>query len=310
MRPYALATASLAALAALTDCASRRDPPASLQEELGYPKGAILAIVHADDLGMHPDESADCLDVLSYGLAKSASVIVPAPDFERFAAARYPGLDLGVHVAFTSEWRSYRWAPLLPAASSSSLRDAEGRFPGTMEAFEARARADEAASEMRSQVDRAIDAGIRPTHLDAHMGSFLNPRFFPEAMKVAVERNLVLACAFPGSKAILESRGLVAIDSMDCVYSIEGEEANPGLRAEAYRAWMRSLGPGLHYLATHPAKLTPALAAIVEMPYIRSGDKAFWTSPETKAFAAGLGIEFIGMRELQALQAKRLAQAR
>jgi chitin disaccharide deacetylase len=283
---------------------------ASLQEDLGYPKDAVLLIVHVDDLGMHPDESSGGLATMAYGLARAGSVIVPAPDFERFAAACESGLDIGVHIAFTSEWPLYRWGPLQSPGASSSLRDVEGYLPRTLEAFEAKARDDEAFREMEAQVDRAMAAGIRPTHLDAHMGSFFSKRFFPEGMRIAVERNLVIPCAFPGAKALLEAQGLVAIDSEQCVYTIEGEESKPGLRAEAYRAWMRSLKPGVHYLAIHPAEMSPGLAAIVEMPYLRSGDKAFWTSPETKAFAEGLGIEFIGLRELQALQAERLGSRR
>ncbi len=39
------------------------------------------------------------------------------------------------------------------------------------------------------------------------------------------------------------------------------------------------------------------------MPYIRSGDLEVWTSPETEELAKKLGITFIGIREMQALQA-------
>ncbi len=277
--------------------------PASLQEELGYPADAVLAIVHVDDLGMHPDESAGGLETMAYGLAKSGSAIVPAPDFERFAAAADPALDLGVHVAFTSEWPGYRWGPLLPAPACPSLRDAEGFLPRTLEEFRAAASVDEAVMEMEAQVDRALAAGLRPTHLDAHMGSFFDERFLARGLALAKRHNLVVPCAFPGSKRLLGSAGLVAIDGMDCIYAIEGEESDPGLRARAYEAWMRGLGPGLHYLAIHPARLSAELASIIEMPYLRAGDAAYWTSPRAKSFAAGLGIEFIGLRELQELQA-------
>ena len=40
--------------------------------------------------------------------------------------------------------------------------------------------------------------------------------------------------------------------------------------------------------------------------YMRFGDYKYWSDPETKALAEKLGIIFIGYRELQILQAKKM----
>jgi predicted glycoside hydrolase/deacetylase ChbG (UPF0249 family) len=282
----------------------------TLQERLGYGKNDILVIAHVDDIGMHRDETDGALSVLGYGLAKTGSVLVPAPDFPRFAEIwkRNPAMDIGIHVTFNSEWDAYRWPPVLPRREVPSLFDPEGFMWKRQPDFSAHADDGEAAREMEAQVDRVLGMGLKPTHIDPHMGSYyFSPSLFRAAVDLALMHNLVIPyAADPSAKALLAQKGLVCADTFNGFYQIDGEEGSPGTRRAAYQSWLKSLTPGVHYLYLHAAHVTGDLEKIIEMPYIRSGDLQVWTSPETKSLAEKLGIRFIGIRELQKLQAKNL----
>src|SRR5207253_1805655 len=78
--------------------------------------GAKLVIINCDDLGMSNAVNAGVYDALRCGLATSASLMVPCPS-ARYAAACYPGEDVGVHLTLNAEWDHYRWGPITAAAS-------------------------------------------------------------------------------------------------------------------------------------------------------------------------------------------------
>jgi len=83
----------------------------------------------------------------------------------------HPGLDVGIHFTLTSEWKFYRWNGVLPDNQIPSLITKEGYFYPGIEPLIFAAKPDEVEKELRAQIDRAIAFGIRPTHLDNHMGS-------------------------------------------------------------------------------------------------------------------------------------------
>ena len=66
------------------------------------------------------------------------------------------------------------------------LLDSTGTFPNDESVVAARAKPAEAEREIRAQIDRALALGIRPTHLDSHMGSlFTTPELIATYVKVA-----------------------------------------------------------------------------------------------------------------------------
>ncbi len=113
------------------------------------------------------------LEALEKGWITSASILVVCPWFPEVArwARAHPDADLGIHLALNSEWTPFRWGPVSPVDKVSSLLDDQGYLPLVEETVLAKARPKEAERELRSQIDRALAAGIRITHLDAHMGT-------------------------------------------------------------------------------------------------------------------------------------------
>lgn len=276
----------------------------TVQEQLGYEREARLVMAHVDDLGMHRDETDGSMEVLRFGMARTGSVMVPAPDYARFAELwrEDPSLDIGVHLTLNSEWEEYRWPAVLPKEEVPSLYDEEGYLWRNQELFYRNASMKEAAAEMEAQVEAVLDAGLSPTHIDPHMyTAFQSDELIDALVRIAERHRLAIPFAPPHRREELRERGFLVADSFNGFYHIEGEEADPSVRQAAYRRWMEERPPGLHYLYLHPARVTPELRSIIEMPHIRQNDYAVWTSLDMRRFAEQQGIRFVGCRELQAV---------
>jgi len=165
----------------------------TVAERLGYPRDAKLLIIHADDLGFAHSADAASFDALDKGAITSASIMMPTPWITEVAAyARaHPEADLGLHLTLTAEWLTYRWGSVESKDKVPSLLDPDGTFPNNDSVVAVRARQEEIELELRAQIQRATAMGIRPTHLDSHMGSlFTTPALLAAYVKIAHEYHL------------------------------------------------------------------------------------------------------------------------
>ena len=84
----------------------------TLAEQLGFTKDSIIVIVHADDIGMHIDQTDGAFEAMKYGMVKTGSIMVPCPDFDRTTMIweKNSNLDLGIHLTLNSDWgEKYGW---------------------------------------------------------------------------------------------------------------------------------------------------------------------------------------------------------
>ena len=165
----------------------------TIAERLGYPAGSKLLILHADDLGTAHSVNAASLDALDKGAISSASIMMPTPWVAEVAAyARaHPNADLGLHLTVTSEWETYRWGSVESKDKVRSLLDSSGTFPNASAPVAKNANPAEVERELRAQIERALAMGIRPTHVDSHMGTlFTTPALVATYMKVARDYKL------------------------------------------------------------------------------------------------------------------------
>jgi predicted glycoside hydrolase/deacetylase ChbG (UPF0249 family) len=225
-------------------------------------------IPHLDDVGMCHGANV-ALDELSRdGFVTCASLMVPCPWFREATAlaANRPDLDLGVHLTLTSEWPHYRWGPISTVSRSSGLIDGQGCFWSTCDALRRHVVPESAEVEMRCQIDRAIEAGIDVTHLDAHMGAALIPELLDAYVRVAEAYRLpvLLPRAIDEYVHLFVAPGAIDLgpyhDAVRRVAAFGGvmvdqfRSATGSLRGqplESYRALVRSLPAGLTYLALH-----------------------------------------------------------
>jgi hypothetical protein len=224
----------------------------TIAERLGYPADSKLLIIHADDLAVSHSEDAASFDALDKHAASSASIIVPGPWLTEVAAyaKAHPDADLGLHLALTSEWKTYRWGTVASKDTVPSLLDPDGYlWPETGPALQ-HIKAEEAEREIRAQIEHAIALGIHPTHVDSHMGVlFSRPDLFAAYVKVAHEYKLpFLALRTPEAARVLSDKDLVP-DSI----AIASPNVTTSGWKDFYLGIVKGLKPGLTELIVHLA---------------------------------------------------------
>jgi chitin disaccharide deacetylase len=280
----------------------------TVAERLGHPADSKLLILHADDLA-----AAHSIDVASFaglesGAVTSASIMVPSPWIGEVAAyARaHPNADLGLHLTLTSEWETYRWGSVESADKVSSLLDAAGTFPNDEKLVAANAKPLEVEREIRAQINRALSLGIRPTHLDSHMGSlFTTPELIATYVRVAHEYRLPFL-AIKGSALAAPQAGITARDVVLDALIIAGPEIPRDQWKAFYLNAINNLKPGLTEIIVHLGHDDSELQAVMvnHEPYgsaWRQRDYDVMTSPEFKKALQDNHVILVTWRELQKL---------
>jgi predicted glycoside hydrolase/deacetylase ChbG (UPF0249 family) len=278
----------------------------TIAERLGHPADSKLLIIHADDLGAAHSVDAASFDGLDRGAVSSASIMVPTPWVTEVAAyARaHPNADLGLHLTLTSEWETYRWGSVAPADKVPSLLDSAGTFPNDEKLVAARAKVVEVERELRAQVDRALALGIRPTHLDSHMGSlFTTPELIAVYVKVARAYHLPFL-ALRGDPRTAPQPPLSTNDVLLDAVVIAGPEVPRDQWKAFYLKSIADLKPGLTELIVHLGHDDSELQAVTvnHEPYgsaWRQRDYDVMTSPEFRKALQDNHVILVTWRELQ-----------
>jgi chitin disaccharide deacetylase len=128
---------------------------------------AIRLVVNADDFGISEAVNDGIVMTHRSGIVTATSLMAVGRAFEHAVnwCRHLPSLDVGVHLTLVAE------RPLRP--KPSSLADEGGRFPASVGAFLRRyllrrIRMADVEAELCAQIERVLDHGLRPTHLDSH----------------------------------------------------------------------------------------------------------------------------------------------
>lgn len=127
-------------------------------------------IVNADDYGMCNAANQAINELFEGGWLKSSTIMMPCPaakDAVDFSIA-HPEYAIGVHLTMTSEWGKYRWKPL---TNGKTLIDEDGYMWHESDQVEKNASYEDLEAEIRAQIDLAHSMGMKPSHIDNHMGS-------------------------------------------------------------------------------------------------------------------------------------------
>ena len=292
-----------------------RSQEATYAERLGFPKGAKVLILHIDDVGMSWDSNQGAIQAMEKGVANSLSIMMPCPWVPGFVhyMKEHPGVDAGLHLTLTSEWKDYRWAPLSGRPAVPGLVDSEGALWRSVELVAKNASPDEVETEIREQLKRARDMGFEPTHLDSHMGTlFATPQFMERYIRVGIENKIPVM--FPGGHnsmigkqrevtpqvkeqlratgKMIWDAGLPVLDDLHNVsYDFEypdnkdlSESALQKLATSQYIKTIRELKPGLSMVIMHCTAPSEVFPYIANSGRLRRADMLAMTDPAFKAF--------------------------
>jgi TolB protein len=286
-------------------------PPArtrTVAERLGHPADAKLLLIHADDLGVAHSVDAASFDALDKGAVSSASIMVPTPWITEVAtyAKAHPNADLGLHLTLTSEWETYRWGSVESADKVQTLLDSAGTFPKLEKLVAAQAKPLEVERELRAQVERALALGIRPTHLDSHMGALYGtPELMAAYVKVAHEYRLPFRAFRADPRAALHS-SLSEKDLLLDALIIASPEVPRDQWKAFYLKSIANLKPGLTEMIVHLGRDDSELQAVTvdHEPFgsaWRQRDYDVMTSPEFKKALRDNHVILVTWKELGAL---------
>lgn len=302
---------------------SKAQPTAEL---LGYNSDDKVLIINADDFGMCHSENVATMDLLLFGGISSATVMTPCPWFNEAAefCRNNPLADVGIHLTLTSEWKRYKWGSVAPADLVPSLLTYEGYFPEGTLYVEMWANPEEVEIELRAQIEKALQLGIAPTHIDNHMatvyGLFTGHDFLDSVFKLSKEYGLPFRLPRNLPDYYSEQLSQVVIDKLmgmadslvtegftlpDYLHSI-----NYGNTYEKtfsnYRDFLINLKPGVTELYIHAAKESDEIKAVTNSWRNRDFDYQIFMSNEMRDLIDSLGIHLIGWRDLQELQVEQI----
>jgi predicted glycoside hydrolase/deacetylase ChbG (UPF0249 family) len=256
----------------------------------------IRLIVKGDDMGAAHGINVGTIDAYKRGVLTTTNVIVPGPWF--LEAARLlrenPGLDVGVHLAITSEWSDVKWRPL---TAVPSIVDPDGYFFPLVQpragstprasVKESAWKIDEIERELRAQLTMAKKHLPQATYTWNHMGfSSLAPEVNALVLRLSKEFGLLV----PSELGIQWLRG---------VY--EGKD--PGaVKADKLAAKLETIGPGVWEHIDHASTDDPEMRAIGHPGYEwvaadRSANVAAWTSPKVREVIERRRIRLISYRD-------------
>ena len=291
--------------------------PNPVLKKLGLADDDRVAIIHTDDIGMCHASVEAFVDLNEVGIISSGAVMVPCPWFLQTAEYMRQQLmvDLGVHLTLTSEWKTYRWGPVSTRDPASGMLDAEGYFHHSSAA--AQEHGDPAAVELEltAQVQKALEAGIIPTHVDTHMGSVAHPKFMSIYIQLALKYHLPpmifrldeagwRAAGLDAEMAVmaaalvqqLEESGLPLLDMLGGMHLDD-----PQNRLERTKQAISELKPGITHFIIHPSKDTPELRAITPDWQCRVADYNTFMNEEIRQHIRKIGLHVIGYQALKDL---------
>jgi predicted glycoside hydrolase/deacetylase ChbG (UPF0249 family) len=288
----------------------------------------VQVIINADDIGMTPGVTRGIVESMLNGIVTSSTFMASMPDAENGAEqVAAHGLNVGVHLNLTNG------RPLMPAEAVPSIVTKGGEFLSNGELHarfrEGKASLEEIELECNRQVERTIELGIRPTHVDTHHHMH---SWFPLAKvikRVAARhgirkiRTLRTADVYFGGTAAGNSREdqrarrrkrydgfKLTLGGFRTPLALmkRGAFEMPENRSTGRRyhdEWIyliEKLGelgrPGVYEIPCHPAYSDAALANLSNWSNSREAELAALTSDEVKDAVARSGIQLISYAEL------------
>ena len=254
-------------------------------------------IVRGDDMGYTHGGNEALIKCYKNGIETSIEVLVPSPWFPEAVQmlADNPTVDVGIHLALSSEWDNVKWRPV---SDCPSLRDANGYFYPMIypnknypkrSVVENNWQLADVEKEFRAQIELAQKTIPRISHVSGHMGcTNMGSDVKALVKKLAQEYKIDIAP---------DERGVTSV-------SYKGAHVTSAEKIDSFLAMLDSLEPGKTYLfVDHPGLNTPELQAIHHIGYEnvaqdRQGVTDCWTNPRVKERIKAKGIQLISYREL------------
>ncbi|MDR1629564.1 MAG: polysaccharide deacetylase family protein [Oscillospiraceae bacterium] len=296
---------------------------------------AKYLVVNADDFGMCKAANLAVFELFEKGGISSATVMMPcswAVDACKWAAD-HPEYPVGVHLTLTSEWGRYRWGPVAQQGTGT-LRDKYGYLFPENDEFEDSCDIDEVEAEIRAQVDLALKLGLKPSHLDNHMGSLYgmngNAEVMPKTFEVCADLGYAFRMfrkmnrknipkSFPdglsmdmvktfvdGYAKMADSYGVPIVDHL--LFTDWDEDLRSSydrFKEFTYDRLANIDEDEITEVFIHPSLECDELKGITSMWQARVWEHRLFADPETRKYLESKGVQYISYRDVVAMRGKK-----
>lgn len=252
-------------------------------------------IIRGDDMGFSHSGNEALIKSFKEGIETSIEVIVPSPWFPEAVKMleQNPGIDVGIHIAITSEWDNVKWRPV---ANVPSLTDADGYFfpfvsanknyPGRA-ILENKWTIADVEKEFRAQIELGLKKIPRISHVSAHMGCTNMDKQVAELIerltkeyKIHIDMSGVKYAGYDGAHATLEEKTQSFLRMLD-----------------------RLKDGGTYMFVDHPGLDSPELRAIHHIGYEnvatdRQGVTDLFTDLKIKEAIRKRGVQLVSYKDL------------
>ena len=261
-------------------------------------------VIRIDDMGALHSVNVASIDAYQNGIAKSAEVLVVGSWFPEAVKMlkENPGLDVGVHLAITSEWENVKWRPL---TDCPTLVDENGYFfpmMGPNEAYPGQSIMEnkhkfdinEIEKEFRAQIELALKHIPTLTHISGHMMS----TGYDAEVNALVQK-------------LSKEYGLPSVDRFDAFeqYNFsytgyDGPKATLEQKIESFIKMLEKLEKGKRYMfVDHAAYNDSEMETVMHIGYEdvavdRQGVTDLLKSPEVIKVIKERGIKLIDIKTL------------
>jgi len=223
----------------------------TLPENLNELKSRPYFLIRCDDMGMNHSVNMAIKKVIESGLPISTSVMFACPWYQEAVdiLKENPEVGVGIHLTLNAEWKNYRWGPVLGKKAVPTLVDSMGYFfPSRTKLFANSPKTKEIEKELRAQIERALNSGLRIDYLDYHMGS---------AVQTEELRSLV--------EGLAKEYGLGMSGYFGEIYSNITYHAALGDKTDSLLNHVNNLEPGLNMQVLHVGYDTPEMQALKDL---------------------------------------------
>ncbi len=231
-------------------------------------------IPNADDFGFTRDVNQGIIEAHRHGILTATTLMATGAAFENAVelARQNPGLDIGVHLV---------------------LVDSEG-FPPTIPRLLFSLGRIKIYDQLVLQVQKVLDAGFEPTHLDTHKHTHLLPQVFNAVTRIAREFNIPWVRRRFGPFRLLPTYGCRTTDHF------AGFRMTGRYDSSSLANLIRHLPQGTTEFMCHPGLCTAELrAARTRLKESRRRELDALVSPEVRAALKEAGVKLASYRDLQ-----------
>ena len=253
----------------------------------------VELLIRADDSGMSHASNMALESLAKTGIPFSTSIMFTCPWYQESVEIikEYDHISAGIHLTLNAEWKNYRWGPVAGVSAVPSLVDSAGFFTpsrGALRALEPSLA--DIETELRAQIERAVNSGIRIDYVDYHMGAAVeSPDRRAIVEKLAKEYGLAISRYF-GEK------------DTDIMYSDPIEKKLEKL----LKVTQDLTSENINLFVTHILEDTPEVQALVDlnpfgpkdMSKHRAAELSALLSPEFSALLEEKNISLITYKDL------------